>query len=87
MDEIFRKSNKKMISKQGNEQIFLDDFHALFGYIWGKYRLPKKLCSNYRPEQAGPSSGVKLDLKQVLEKTLSQSRPFDTSNHDTFCTI
>ena len=52
-----------MISKQGKLADLTDDFHALFGYILEKYRLSKKLCSNYRPEQDGPSSGVKLDLK------------------------
>ena len=50
MDEILLKSNKKMISKQGKLADFMDVFHALFGYILGKYRLSKKLCSNYRTE-------------------------------------
>ena len=42
MDEILLKSNKKMISKQGKWADFTDDFHALFGYILGKYRLSRK---------------------------------------------
>ena len=36
----------------GKMSRFSDDFHALFGYILGKYRLSKKLCSTYRPEFA-----------------------------------
>ena len=52
IDEILLKSNNKMITKQGKWADFTDDFHALFGYILGKYRLSKKLCSNYRPEFA-----------------------------------
>ena len=52
MDEILLKSNNKMISKQGKLADLTDDFHALFGFILGKYRLSKKLCSNYRPEFA-----------------------------------
>ena len=51
-DEILLKSNQKMISKQGKRAHFTDNFHALFGYILVKYRLSKKLCSNYRPEFA-----------------------------------
>ena len=52
MDEILLKSNNKMISKQEKLADLADDFHALFGYILGKYRLSKKICSNYRPEFA-----------------------------------
>ena len=52
MDVILLESNKKMIYKQGKLADFMDDFHALFGYILRKYRLSKKLCSNHRPEFA-----------------------------------
>ena len=52
MDEILPKLNTKMISKQGKWADFMDVFYALIGYILGKYRLSKKLCSTYRPEFA-----------------------------------
>ena len=38
-------------------------------------------------KQDGPSSGVKLDRTQVLEKTLSPSRPFDPRYLVTFGTL
>ena len=49
-------------SPSGKWADFSDDFHALFGYIWGKYRLSKKLCSNYRPKFA------KWSISECLQK-------------------
>ena len=41
MDEIFRKSNKKMISNQGNEQIFRMIFMRCLDIFWGNIDFQK----------------------------------------------
>ena len=41
MDKILLKSNIKMTSKQGKLEDLIDNFHALFGYIWGNIDFQK----------------------------------------------
>ena len=57
-------------------------FFGIRGYVWGYFTIFIKNI-----QQDGPSSGVKLDRTQVLEKTLSPSRPFDPKYLVTFGTL
>ena len=57
----------------------MDVFYALIGYILGKYRLSKKLCSNYRPEFAKWSIYRPAIILWTTVDTLDYLTPSETA--------